>query len=114
MPATQPDEEPIIVEFDLPVPAYLEMLSAVKELGFPTLEAYLYHLVEQLIADDELQADDAGPSLAAAWCLLRQSVLSTQILESQQGSHTDIFPVSASRNRIDDRNVNVWATCPSC
>ena len=51
MPAIHPDEDPIIVEFDIPVPAYLEMLSAVKKLGFATLEAYLYHLVEQLVRD---------------------------------------------------------------
>ena len=56
MPPTQPDEDPIIVEFDIPVPAYLEMLSAVKERGFPTLEAYLYHLVDKLIEDDRESA----------------------------------------------------------
>ena len=56
MPPTQPDEDPIIVEFDIPVPAYLEMLSAVKELGFATLEAYLYHLVDKLIEDDRESA----------------------------------------------------------
>ena len=60
MPAIHPDEEPIIVEFDIPVPAYLEMLSAVKELGFPTLEAYLYHLVDRLIEDDEQQPGECG------------------------------------------------------
>ena len=56
MPPTQPDEDPIIVEFDLPVHVYLEMLSAVRKLGFLTLEAYLYHLVDKLIEDDRESA----------------------------------------------------------
>ena len=60
MPQIQPDEDPIIVEFDIPVPAYLEMLSAVKRLGFPSLEAYLYHLVEQLTDGDVPAPRDSG------------------------------------------------------
>ena len=53
MPQNQPDEDPIIIDIDLPVPVYLEALRTAQELGFPSLEASAQHLVDQLVKDAE-------------------------------------------------------------
>ena len=64
MPQTQPDPDTEIITLDLPVPVYLEALRTAQELGFPSLEAYAAHLVDQLMEDNGQQSGTSGsPSL---------------------------------------------------
>lgn len=60
MPAIQPNEDPIIVEFDLPEDIYHKAARAAKKLGYASLEDYLYHLVDPL--DENIEQHPAVPS----------------------------------------------------